>query len=172
MTGPDENDMLGSLVDLAEAIQTLNATIRKEADTRTGQALLTDHEVSLLAHALRNPDWTLEASANALGQSLTSIRRIARSLECRGLLVSTGQGHRGASITYRATPAGVALRDAARERSAQHLRYALAGLTADQVGVLRRAAPGIAGLTASLGFREVHASYLTAEGEQCSSHHH
>lgn len=97
--------------------------------------------------------WTLDASADALGQSLTSVRRAARSLECRGLLVSTEPGHRGAA-TYRATPAGVALRTAARERSAQHLRYALAGLTADQVGVLRRAAPGIAGLTVSLGFRD------------------
>ena len=50
-------------------------------------------------------------------------------------------------------------------------RYALAGLTADQVGVLSRAAPGIAGLTASLGFREVHATYLTEEDRSCSSRH-
>lgn len=168
MTGSADDDVLGSLVDLAEAIQALSATIRKEAETRAGQAVLTEHEVSLLSHALRNPDLPLEASANALGQSLTAIRRTARSLECRGLLVSNGPGQRR---TYRATPAGVDLRSAARERSAQHLRYALAGLTADQVGVLRRAAPGIAGLTASLGFREVHVSYLTDESRSCSPRH-
>lgn len=134
MIGPAESEVLGSLVDLAEAIHALNATIRKEAEARAGQTVLSDHEVLLLSQVLRDPDWTLEATAAALEQSLTSVRRAARSLESRRLLLSTEPADRAA--TYRATPAGVALRTTARERSAQHLRYALAGLTADQVAAL------------------------------------
>ncbi len=156
-TGSDV-DLVRTLVDLCEVLDAVNTGIRREAETRSGQSLLPTAEVSVLVHLLRHPDSTPRTIASATSDSRAAVEASARSLQRRGLIIATAGGT-GPDRHYRATAAGVALRNTARERALQRMRYTLAGLAPAEVDSLRQAVGGLDALVGVLGFREIHGDY-------------
>ncbi|MBD8059722.1 MarR family transcriptional regulator [Cellulomonas sp. JH27-2] len=159
MAGLDP-DLLRALVALAETLDGINSTVRHEAEQRAGQRDVPPDEVTILRMLLRASGVTLAECAQATEKSLATTRRALQDLVARGLVVTSSSDERAA--TFAATPAAVALRAAARERSARHLRYALTALPAVELEDLVRAAPALSALAASLGFRDLHPSLRPA----------
>lgn len=156
MVGPDP-ELVRALVALSETFDGINTTVRHEAEHRSGQTDVPTPEVTILRVLLRVRGLTLTELARATEQSVAETRRSLTDLVARGLVVASSQA--GRTDTYAATPAGAALRTAARERAAQHLRYALAALPAHDLDDLARAAAALTSLAASLGFRDVHPTF-------------
>lgn len=157
MTPAIEPGLMEALVALSETFDGINTTVRHEAEQRSGQPDVPTTEVSLLRVLLRVSGLTLTECAAATEQPMIDTRRALADLETRGLVTTSASA--GRTGTYAATPAAAALRAAARERAAQHLRYALAALPASEVDELARASGAIASLAASLGFTDVHPSH-------------
>ncbi|ROS31351.1 hypothetical protein [Cellulomonas sp. PhB150] len=150
-------ELLLALVALSETFDGINTMVRHEAEHRSGQPDVPTTEVTLLRLLLRVSGLTLAECAATAEQPVTETRRALQDLERRGLVATSASP--GRTTTFAATPAAAALRGAARERAAQHLRYALAALPAAEVEDLARASGALASLAASLGFRDVHPTY-------------
>lgn len=163
MTSPPQDALLGALVDLADSMDSLNAVVRTQAETRLGQLRVSAIEVAVLRRLLRGPEATLEDIGDATGEPLPGLARALAALTRRGL-VRTCSPAGARRPRYRATAAAVALHDGARDRASHHLRYALAALTADELRRLRESTGALAALSRALGFGEIHPDYRTAVG--------
>ena len=158
MTG-DRGDLIGSLVDLAEAFNSFNLELRREAERRTGQPLLTIEEAALLVHIIGNPDGAVVTMAAAMESRPAVLARSAQVLQRRGLITVTPDEDGGRAGRLRATELGIGVRNTARERCAQQLRYAIAGIGAADRAELERAVGALGALGAGLGFQGLHHSY-------------
>ena len=159
MTTDSAGDLVRSLVDLTEVVQSLNMSIRTEVERRAGESLLSNEAVDLLSYVLGNPDATLDGIADATGYRAATLVQSGRALERRGLVTKVpGDGGPGTG-RFRATAAGVQLRNAARDIGSQHLRYAIAGISAQDRAHLERAASALSALSSALGYQGLHPSY-------------
>ncbi len=170
MTGAPKPDILRSLVDLAEAFNTLNMGIRTEVERRAGHSILSNEEIDLLSYVLGNPDSTLEVIADGTGHRSAAVVRSARTLERLGLLTAAEGDGPPALRTFRATPAGVRLRATTRELCTQQMRYAISGMPAGDRAELERAAAALAALGSALGYQGLHNSYAQLGTDRTAGH--
>ena len=156
----DPEELVRALVDLATVLDRFNHARRRESDIRTGQAPLSEVEVSVTAHLLSQPERTLDELVEATGEPRTAILAALRSLLRRRVVVMEDDAAALPAGRFRGTPTAVALRTRARERATHELRYALAAIRAEDLQSLRSAVGGLVALAGALGYRDVHTSYV------------
>lgn len=158
MTAHDDA-LVRVLVDLAEVMDATNAAVRRHVEKRRDLALIPVPELRTLGDILRHPGSTIAAIAASTGLPPSDVGPAARSHGRRGLITPEVTGPNMGTSEFRATAAAVELRDTARDRSAQILRYALAGISPASLAELEAATSGIAALSAALGWHDIHRSY-------------
>ncbi|PJI84827.1 MarR family transcriptional regulator [Luteimicrobium subarcticum] len=143
-----EDDLVRVLVDLAEAFDSVNAVLRPEAEVRARIEPLAPRPYAVLLALVRHPRSTVPDLASATRQTVAKVARALRTLEDGRLVERTRDGD---EERWSATSAAWSVRDEARRRCAQVVRYALSGVPSDQVSRLRGAVDELAALGRSLG---------------------
>ncbi len=154
MTNEAEDALVLALVNLTEALDQVNASLRRQAEERLDQPLLPITEVTILAALLRRRDATSRSIAVDTGLSTPAVQAGFRSLERRGLVTSVGRGPAATPTEYRVTDLGRQLRDRAREYSAHHMRYALSGVGSADRATLETATTALNALSVALGWQD------------------
>jgi DNA-binding MarR family transcriptional regulator len=146
-------DLVRSVVDLAEILDQFNHHVRREAERRGGIEPVPQLGVVVLMHLLRRPPATIKELAAVTDHPTAAVRQVLHQLERSHLVSSTGG--RSADTRYTATTVADEVRGRAREQSARRVRYALSTLSAADLAQLVDAREALGALSRALGFREV-----------------
>ncbi|SDJ26949.1 hypothetical protein SAMN05444157_2559 [Frankineae bacterium MT45] len=162
MTADSTADVVQALVNLAEALDSVNTTVRQQAEERMDQALVPIIEVAILSYLLRHPGANLRSIVNDTGLPPATVPGALRALEGRRLIINADAGADSTVAGYWATQAGIDLRAEARAHSAKQMRYALAGIrVGDQAG-LEAATDAINSLATALGYQDIDPAYRSS----------
>ncbi|GMA23647.1 hypothetical protein GCM10025864_14060 [Luteimicrobium album] len=153
MTGEPAQDLVRSVVDLAEILDQVNHHVRREAERRSGIEPVPQLGVVVLMHLMRHPPSTLKELVAVTDHPSTSVRQVLHQLERSHLVAATHE--RPGETRYRPTTVADEIRDRAREQGARRVRYALSTLSAADLGQLVAARRALGALSRALGFREV-----------------
>ncbi|WP_337059359.1 MarR family winged helix-turn-helix transcriptional regulator [Kineococcus sp. G2] len=135
------------LADLADVLLTVARDLQQRHAALEGVVALTATETTVMRHLDRNPGTSPSAAAAATGLQRSNLSAAVRSLEAKGLVERSHEGHDGRSVALR--PTALAARNIALLRAhwAERLHRALGG---DDAGVhgaldlLRRLEHGLA----------------------------
>ena len=106
--------------------------------------------LATLRHLRRHGARTVSTLADTDRVTTQAISARLKPLEEAGLVVRQRDHHDARRIVVTATPAGIAVLDAAESRADSALRHALARLSGDERDALHRAVPILAALAADL----------------------
>ncbi|SOD73588.1 hypothetical protein SAMN05892883_2876 [Jatrophihabitans sp. GAS493] len=161
MTADPDSNIVQALVNLTEALDSVNTMIRRQAEERMDQPLVPIVEVAILGYLLRHPGANLRTIISGTGLPIATVPGALRSLESRDLISNADTKTRSANSGYRATQKGIDLRAEARAHSAKQMRYALASISVGVRDDLESVTDGINALAIALGWQDIDPSYQT-----------